>query len=269
MTNRLELNWKLDGFVDEQRYYCSETPIDINNLPYPKVVLAGDVRSYVDADILSDKTYHVILGSVKNNSEKLSSSIIVNTQFYSDYTAFFELKDFSDKKGGVSLAPAGDAVILGGAAYFNGIGSWLQRPDTIETTFEMGDLTVECEFKCEILGTHSTDQVLIDNFVNAVGGWQLGLTSAGKPYLYLNNPNGNVIVSAASYSDGNWHKLKWTRSGNLNTLYVDNVSAGTYLDQRNFKKKNYVAIGAQVNNRNPTYDFKGWIRNVGYAKQVL
>lgn len=269
MTNRLEINWKLDGFVDEQRYYCSEIPIDPLNLPTPKAVLAGDTRGCIDTEIETGKTYYIVVSSVRNSVEKLSHSVTIVTDNYEKYTAFFELKDFSDKKGGVSLAPVGDAVILGGVAYFNGIGSWLQRPDTIETTFEMGDLTVECEFKCEILGTHSTDQVLIDNFVNAVGGWQLGLTSAGKPYLYLNNPNGNVIVSAASYSDGNWHKLKWTRSGNLNTLYVDNVSAGTYLDQRNFKKKNYVAIGAQVNNRNPTYDFKGWIRNVGYAKQVL
>ena len=36
MTNRLELNWELDGVVDEQRYYCSETPIDPLNLPVPK-----------------------------------------------------------------------------------------------------------------------------------------------------------------------------------------------------------------------------------------
>ena len=55
MTNRLELSWKLDGFVDEQRYYCSETPIDVNNLPTPKVVLAGDIRTYIDTDIVVDR----------------------------------------------------------------------------------------------------------------------------------------------------------------------------------------------------------------------
>ena len=38
MTNRLELSWKLDGFIGEQRYYCSETPIDVNNLPVPKAI---------------------------------------------------------------------------------------------------------------------------------------------------------------------------------------------------------------------------------------
>lgn len=79
MTNRLELNWKLDGFVDEQRYYCSETPIDIENLPVPKAVLANDVRSYVDAVIDVDKTYYVAVGSVKNGVEKLSNIVIKST----------------------------------------------------------------------------------------------------------------------------------------------------------------------------------------------
>ena len=79
MTNRLELNWKLDGFVDEQRYYCSETPIDIENLPAPKAVLAGDVRAYVDTDVEFGKTYFVRVGSVKNGVEKLSdeASIVI------------------------------------------------------------------------------------------------------------------------------------------------------------------------------------------------
>lgn len=75
MTNRLELSWNLDGFIDEQRYYCAETSIDPENLPTPKVILAGDVRTYVDTDIEADKTYFVAIGSVKNNVEKLSDQV--------------------------------------------------------------------------------------------------------------------------------------------------------------------------------------------------
>ena len=79
MTNRLEWSWKLDGFVDEQRYYCSETPIDIENLPLPKAVLAGDVRIYVDTDVEINKTYYGCFGSVKNGIEKVSAEILVST----------------------------------------------------------------------------------------------------------------------------------------------------------------------------------------------
>lgn len=75
MTNRLELNWDLDGFVDEQRYYCSETPIDPLNLPTHKAILDGDVRTYSDTDIALGKTYYIRVGSVKNGIEKVSNEI--------------------------------------------------------------------------------------------------------------------------------------------------------------------------------------------------
>ena len=77
MTNRLELNWKLDGFVDEQRYYCSETPIDSENLPVPKAILDDEARSYIDTDADVSKTYYVRVGSVKNGVEKIIDEISV------------------------------------------------------------------------------------------------------------------------------------------------------------------------------------------------
>lgn len=79
MTNRLELNWKLDGFVDEQRYYCSETPIDVNDLPTAKAILSADVRTYLDTTIETGKKYYVRIGSVKNGVEKISAESTVNT----------------------------------------------------------------------------------------------------------------------------------------------------------------------------------------------
>ncbi|NWK74957.1 hypothetical protein HYG93_11900 [Acinetobacter sp. SwsAc6] len=79
MINRLELNWKLDGFVDEQRYYCSEIAIDPLNPPLPKAILASDVRTYTDTAIDTGKTYYVAVGSVKNGVEKISDEITVST----------------------------------------------------------------------------------------------------------------------------------------------------------------------------------------------
>ena len=79
MTNRLELNWKLDGFVDDQRYYCSETPIDVNNLPVQKAIIAGDVRTYSDTAIEVGKTYYVAVSSVKGSIEKVSQVIEIST----------------------------------------------------------------------------------------------------------------------------------------------------------------------------------------------
>ena len=77
MTNRIELKWDIPYEVDEQHYYCSETPIDPENLPVPKVVLAGDVRTYVDTEIEIGKTYYVAVGSVKNGVEKISDEKLI------------------------------------------------------------------------------------------------------------------------------------------------------------------------------------------------
>lgn len=105
MTNRLELNWKLDGFVDEQRYYCSETAIDVNNLPLPKAVLAGDVRFYVDTDIDVGKTYYVAVGSVKNGVERLSEVRLVRAvggdEYWDKVVALLHFDgDLTDEVGG-------------------------------------------------------------------------------------------------------------------------------------------------------------------------
>lgn len=87
MTNRLELNWSLIGVVDEQRYYCSETPIDSENLPVPKAVLAGNIRAYTDFSITEGVTYYVCVGSVRNGVEKLSDTAIVTTATSDEYWA--------------------------------------------------------------------------------------------------------------------------------------------------------------------------------------
>lgn len=135
MTNRLELNWKLDGFVDEQRYYCSDTPMDVNNLPAPKAIFAGSTRMYTDTDIVANQQYFIRVSAVKNGTEKVGEQIILDAKDYSKYTAYFRLIDFFDKNGGESLTAAGNAKIDNLAAYFDGAGDWLQRADASATTF--------------------------------------------------------------------------------------------------------------------------------------
>ncbi|RKG43824.1 MULTISPECIES: fibronectin type III domain-containing protein [Acinetobacter] len=77
-NNALEIEWDFES-VTELHYYCSEFPIDINNLPLPKAVIAGNVRTYVDTDIDIGKTYYICIGSVKNGVEKISDEITVST----------------------------------------------------------------------------------------------------------------------------------------------------------------------------------------------
>ena len=77
MTNRLELDWKIDGFIESQNYYCEKSTIDPQNLPVAKAHLDGGVRSYVDTNITLGERYYMRIGSVKNGTEKLSKEIVV------------------------------------------------------------------------------------------------------------------------------------------------------------------------------------------------
>lgn len=122
MTNRLELNWKLDGLIQEQRYYCSETPLDVNAMPTPKAVLASDMRSYSDTSIEANKTYYVRVGSVKNSVEKISSEVVVNTfenpvkRIFANggKGLWFDFSDFSamyqDTDGTVAITANGQSI---------------------------------------------------------------------------------------------------------------------------------------------------------------
>ena len=153
MTNRLELNWKLDGFVDEQRYYCSETPIDVNNMPTPKDVLDGDVRTYIDTDIESGKTYYVRVGSVKGSIEKVSQEVEISAWSDPHWDKVVALLHFDgdlvDETGrewaalGTVHTMANEHAFGGIGAYFSGSGSGLEGMPLIPAT---GDWTLELRF---------------------------------------------------------------------------------------------------------------------------
>ena len=150
MTDRLELAWDADGLIDEQRYYCLETPIDVNNLPVPKAVLVGDVRTYIDTEIEVGKTYYLRVGSVKNGVEKISEQKVVTAgdQYWSSVVCYLRFDtDFSDEKskiwtanGGVSITS--DAKFGGGALDLTTQGSYLSTPSSSDFYLD-GDFTIE------------------------------------------------------------------------------------------------------------------------------
>lgn len=93
MTKRIELSWDLDGLVDEQRYYCSETSFTDATKPTPKAILLDTDRTYIDTDIDYNKTYYVAVSSVRNTTEKLSEvkqvSTVVTNDPFADYVVLY------------------------------------------------------------------------------------------------------------------------------------------------------------------------------------
>lgn len=154
MTDRLELSWKLDGFVDEQRYYCSETPINVNSLPTPKAILAGDVRAYVDTNIEIGKMYRVCIGSVKNGVEKMSDIKIVRAGGDEHWASVVSLLRFEngiiDETGRIWSAigsPTTSAIggEFGGQLTLNGSSGLLTNASGFD--FGTSDFTIEAFVK--------------------------------------------------------------------------------------------------------------------------
>ncbi len=217
----LLLNWKLDGFVDEQRYYCSEAPIDINNLPTPKAVLANDIRAYTDTTILANKIYYVHLSSVKNSVEKLSAEKRVST---SEFQIDLKVEsgalinngrtDLSSTWVGIPSFEA-DAMVLNGT-------QWLDIANNEVFNFGTGNFEITFELM-------QTNQALWRILMSAIyySGTQYSQFgfNAGKIYVGESwGGSGSVLTSARTMTANSWHTVKLRRqSPTLYELVVDGV----------------------------------------------
>lgn len=186
-TNRLELNWKLDGFVDEQRYYCSETPIDPENLPAHKAVLVGDARSHIDYDVELGKAYYVCVGSVKNGFGKISQSLkvyaISNSLFKARSDFITNLVDLA----GLTWTAVGGASIHGGALSFDGSGDYLTCPSTDNLHFKNSE-DVTIRFKIKINSFKSSGIATIFSTWNTPtsNGYGVRVTTSGIQLIFWN-----------------------------------------------------------------------------------
>lgn len=205
MTNRLELNWKLDGFVDEQRYYCSETPIDPENLPAPKAVLAGDVRTYVDTEIEIGKTYCVCVGSVRNGIEKISEEIYVFTGADEYSSNVISLLNFEasiiDEKSRIWTALATPVFTTDG---FQLTGNDLATPYTSDFDWFNDNYTIEGFVKASdwsswsVPGLINGIPLLIGRMgqTNDINQWSFGPVSSGKVHFYYFSGGQKLLIAS-------------------------------------------------------------------------
>jgi hypothetical protein len=238
MTNRIEVNWKVDGFVDEQRYYCSETPIDPVNLPAPKVVLANDVRSYVDTAIEVGKTYYVRVSSVKNGVEKLSDEVVVKAsdgdEYWSNVVSLLHFDvDFIDSKSATWAAMNG-AGVTSAKSKFGGACLDARGPKGIKSSglgtanFGSDDWTIECFiwivsksrygvlFAKRASGAYYSPVIMqYDAEANFLTAY-ISITGSAWAFNILANP-----------PIGEWVHLALERAAGSVTFYVNGVAVNT------------------------------------------
>lgn len=236
MTNRIELNWKLDGFVDEQRYYCSETVLDTNSLPIPKAVLAGDVRTYVDAAVEVGKTYYVAVGSMKNNIEKVSQVVsVVAVQITTVSLLHFE-NGFTDESGNVWQTFGTNPPRISTAQSKFGAQSLevnVAQTDAANAGFEttLSQFPLDVDFTIEWFAfvrswSEPQYQAYLNNGYNISGGLSLvtGLRD-GKFALYSGTTK--ILIESTSGQLNVWEHHAITRKGNVIKKWRNGVEVGS------------------------------------------
>ena len=219
MTNRLELNWKLDGFVDEQRYYCSETPIDPSNLPAPKAVLAGDIRSYIDVMIDINKTYYILLSSVKSGVEKLSDIKIVNTSKFQIDLKVDAGVFVNHGSTHLNMTWVGSPVFESDAVVLNGT-QWLDVSDNEIFNFGIDSF----EYVNEVYLTDISQwRILLSAKYYTSGYAQYGFDSG---HLYIGESWGGFgtnLLSSTAVVLNSWNEIKLKRTPTLLQLLINDV----------------------------------------------
>jgi hypothetical protein len=256
MTNRLEVNWELDGFVDEQRYYCSETPIDPLNLPAAKAVLSGDVRTYIDTDIEVGKTYYVAVGSVKNGVEKISSHVICDADVFKMNTM---LINSIQESGALGAAWVNNSSVLidSEGAHFNTLQKYLQCAATIDFN---SDFKIYLEIKFNSFtrpaGVPAGDSAF-EIFTNAdepqtTSSRIFGISaiSDGNNWggvdrsLYFGVSNVWALDTTKALNTGQWYKVELEKMGSTITLKVDDELIGTKSSPPSITNRNSIRLGS-------------------------
>ena len=77
MSKKTSYSFNVDGLCHEVNYYLSETPIDVNSPPAPKLTINGSLREFTDTTLDLDKVYHARLSSKTNTREQFRNEFLV------------------------------------------------------------------------------------------------------------------------------------------------------------------------------------------------
>lgn len=271
MTNRLELSWDVDGFIDEQHYYCSTSPMDAESLPAPKVILANDVRSYIDTDIIEGQLYYVRVGSVKNGIVKVSNEIALladKDQYWSNVTALLHFdENLTDEKGNTWTISGSGLSYTASSVNF---GKKLTKADVSTgkvtcSNAALGELGYDdfaIEFKLYLPSRTSNPSVNLawliatDNIASSgARGWQIvyDYTSGVLSFASaIRSSSGTTLdyafLTTSSITLNAYHHIAVTRSGDTFKLFVDGVQVAQVTKHATMNSGISVFVGKADNN---------------------
>lgn len=165
---------------------------------------------------------------------------------------------------GKTLTAYGNAAISAGALALDGVGDYVSTNDGMaDFRFGTGDFCVEAFVRT----TNSKEQIVCDWFSSGGGAaWQLEVVSGG--IYWYSTGGGSYGAPGLSIADGAWHHIAAWRTAGMIYLGMDGTLRASAANTANYNNTTITAasIGAQVYQRNASYDFDGQIRGVRVTK---
>ena len=284
MTNRLELNWKLDDLVDEQRYYCSETPIDVNNLPVQKAIIAGGVRTYSDTAIEVGKTYYVAVSSVKGSIEKVSQVIEISAggdEHWDKVVALLHFdeaaapSDIKDEKGliwslvnGAALSSLDSKFGSAKSMYTTPVASgYAISEQTNAFDFNSDDkFTLEFFYKKMDNGGNATPVAIVSDSLGTTVRWAFFIRYGEKPNCAVYDGGTTFLDASIGIANFKWTHFAYTKDGNTNKLFIDGILAQTTTKATKGYPLSKIIIGKEQAHTGVT--FNGYVDELRITKGV-
>lgn len=154
--------------------------------------------------------------------------------------------------------PMGDAFVdINGGLILNATDDCIFTEPHPDFNFGEGDFTFE-----QIITLTQGDVVLFDMFNQLTNSWQFAVNPAGVPYVSVQGAGQIVTGGLVSVLNQAALHVAWCRNNGVSRLFIGGVRRGQVTDTRNYNRAMQVAtvaLGAQLNLRNPRYDTVGVI----------
>jgi hypothetical protein len=162
-----------------------------------------------------------------------------------------------------------DAAVVGGSAYFDGTGDYLNGPNAAGADFGTGNFTISFWFYPTVLTGGVNSGIISYADTGGWNGWQLQVRGSTKDILFefLTGSAGASQIVGGSIALNAWNYVAIVRSGSTVSMYVNSTTAATSTTNSTA----YGAAGSRVlvaGDRLLGSLLNGYISNVKLVKQA-
>lgn len=269
MAIEIDFSYMIGGSFDSINYYRSTSTMDVNAMP-PAIATGITSLTYTDTSAVLDTFYYFRFGSVKNGVEKISEEVSFKAKKF-DQNYLIKLVVIGGQvrdQGTLDTTWTAQNTTLSSTStvLFNSYQSYLLADKSFnfnqnfKITFEFNRLTSTAKYPALI-------SIVSDNQWNStLRRFNLGIGGVGgndpaiinKVYVARSKSGVPNVAVNKTISNNVWYFVEFSRSGNVFTIKVDDVSA-TFTETDAFNSVPTMLGLSLVNGSDG--QFNGYIRN--------